>query len=365
MRLPIRSLRICASLLVLVAFTAPVRAELNGGIEIGSKGVKATVLDVTPHADGYELSVKYGDTTNTAISAGIAVNGKFEEAAIAEVAVAIKQYRDKMIAMKVPADRISIVGSSGLFSAIVDKPDAIEANQKVLSAAVQKTVGVKVEFIDARREAELSIMGIMPKKFHDKSVLIDIGGGNTKGGYPLDKGFATMSIPFGSITFTERAKKAEGDFAATAKDLRETLIRPALKKELGNLKELESRKRIYLSGGIVWAACTLSHPEATAAFTPLTVKDIDALLAKIAAGNEFPAPDLSAIKDEAKRKKVESDIATIKKIFPPQQLLAGLHLLRGLASEMKMDAEGTHIYFARYGYLGWILAYVAEKGMKE
>jgi exopolyphosphatase/pppGpp-phosphohydrolase len=366
MRLAFHSLKVWLGVLALVLVAAPARAELHGGIEIGAKGVKATVLDVTPHADGYELSVKLGDTYNTALSAGIAKTGAFEEKAIADTITAIKQFRDKMLNdLKVPAGHISIVGSSGLFSAIVDKPDAVEANQKVLSAAVQKAVGVKMDFIDAKREAELSIAGIMPKKFHRESVLIDIGGGNTKGGYPLEMGYATMSIPFGTVTFTEKVKKADGDFAAAAKELRESLLRPALKENLKNLKELASRKRVYLSGGIVWAACTLSHPEATSAFTPLTVKDVDALLAKIAAGKEFPAPDLAGIADEAQRKKAASEIEKIKAIFPPQQLLAGLHLLRALASEMSFEDGGKQIFFARHGYLGWILAYVAEKGMKD
>jgi exopolyphosphatase/pppGpp-phosphohydrolase len=348
------------------AATTPARAELHGGIEIGAKGVKATVLDVTPHADGYELSVKFGDSINTTLSEGIAKTGKFDDKAVTDTVAAIKQFRDRMIKeMNVPAERISIVGSSGLFSAIVDKPDAIEANQKLLATAIQEAVGVKLDFIDAKREAELSIAGIMPKKFHRESVLIDIGSGNTKGGYPIEKGYATMSIPFGTVTFTEKVKKSEGDFAATAKELRESLLRPALKEELKNLKDLAARKRIYLSGGIVWAACTLSHPEATSAFTPLTVKDIDALLDKIAAGKEFPAPDLAGIADEAKRKKAESEIARIKTTYNPQLLLAGLQVLKALASEMNLDDADKKVYFARHGYLGWILAFVAEKGMKE
>jgi len=352
--------------LCLTVVAAPARAELHGGIEIGAKGVKATVLDVTPHADGYELSVKSGEAINTTLSAGIAKSGKFDDKAIDDTIAAIKTFRDRMIKdMHVPAERISIVGSSGLFAAVVDKPDAIATNQKLLAAAIEKGFGMKIDFIDAKREAELSIAGIMPKKFHAQSVLIDIGSGNTKGGYPTEKGYATMSTPFGTVTFTEKIKKVEGDFTANAKALRESTLRPAFKEDLKQLRDIASRKRIYLSGGIVWAACTLSHPEATSAFTPLTVKDIDALLAKIAAGAEFPVPDLSGIADEQQRKKAESEIARIKTTFPPQQLLAGLHLLKALASEMNLEDADKRIFFARHGYLGWILAYVAEKGMKE
>ena len=361
--LSLNRIRLLIATVAFFASATTARAELHGGIEIGAKGVKATVLDITPHADGYELSVKSGESINTTLSAGIAKNGKFDDKAIEETVAAVKQFHNRMTKdMKVPPERISIVGSSGLFSAIVDKPEAIAANQKVLAEAVQNAVGVKMDFIDAKREAELSIAGIMPKKYHAQSVLIDIGSGNTKGGYPADKGFATMSTPFGTVTFTERIRKAEGDFAKTAKDLRESLLRPALREDLKNLTDLKSRKRVYLSGGIVWAACTLSHPEATSAFTPLSVKDIDALLDKIAAGKEFPMPDLTAIADEAKRKKATAEIERIKSTFTPQQLLAGLHLLKALSSEVNFEQEGMQVFFARHGYLGWLLAYVTEKG---
>jgi exopolyphosphatase/pppGpp-phosphohydrolase len=304
------------------------------------------------------------ETANTTLAAGVAKTGKFDPKVIDDTAAAVKGFYEKMKTVHgIAADRISVVGSSGLFAAIQEKPELIEANQKALADAVAAAVNVKIQYISAKREAELSIEGIMPRKYRDAAILIDIGSGNTKGGYKAaDGAFATMSAPFGTVTFSERVKKAEGNYAEAAKSLRESLLRPSFEKELATLKEIDKRRRVYLSGGIVWAASTFSRPGESSAFTRLTVADIDGLLAKLAARNEYPTPELASIADEAKRKNAAEEIEKVKKVFTPDQLHAGLHLLKALAAEMKLDREGEEVYFARHGYLGWILAYVAEKG---
>jgi hypothetical protein len=358
-----RAGRLLLAVSLLVALAAPARAELHGGIEIGAKGVKATVVDVAPAGDSYELAVKLAETANTTLSAGIAKEGKFDPKVVVETAAAVKGFRDKMKDLGVAPERIYVVGSSGLFAPIQDKADQVVENQKALAFAVAEAVGVKMDFISAKREAELSIVGIVPRKHQDSGILVDIGSGNTKGGYrTADGGLVTMSAPFGTVTFTERVKKAGGDFGPAAKGLRESLLAPTFAKELAGLKELDSRKRIYMSGGIVWATSTLACPGQSGAFTPLRVAEIDGLLAKFAASNEFPAPNLGEIGGEAKRKKAAAEIEKVKGVFSPEQLHAGLHLLKALATEMKWDQGEKQVAFARHGYLGWILSYVTEKG---
>src|SRR5262249_46841679 len=50
----------------------PARAELHGGIEIGAKGVKATVIDARPGPDGLAVKVLLAGTHNSTLVAGIA-----------------------------------------------------------------------------------------------------------------------------------------------------------------------------------------------------------------------------------------------------------------------------------------------------
>jgi hypothetical protein len=81
---------------ILLLLAAPLRADVFGGIEIGGKGVKATVLEVLPGED-LDVKVKFSDTTNTAMAAGIAKTGSFDPAAVAETAKAVAAYREKFV----------------------------------------------------------------------------------------------------------------------------------------------------------------------------------------------------------------------------------------------------------------------------
>jgi hypothetical protein len=343
---------------------ATARAEVHGGIEIGAKGIKATVLDVTSDTDGFELTIKLAETTNTTLVAGLARTGQFDPKTVEETASAVGRYFNKMKAdFQAPPERIYIVGSSGLFSPVQDKPDQVKANQQTLSEAIRKATGATMAFIDAKREVELSIVGIVPRKYRDQAVLLDIGSGNTKGGYVSTRNQITsISIPYGTVSFEELVKKAGGSFADAAISLRDEKVAPALKKEFSAATDMTTRARVYLSGGIVWATATLTHPEETSKFTPLAVKDIDDLQRRLSSSpGKFPSPDLTAIGDEPKRKRALAEIQNVQKVYSPEQLLAGTHVLKAVGTEMQLESGKKEIYFARYGYLGWILAYVMEK----
>jgi hypothetical protein len=340
------------------------RAEVHGGIEIGAKGIKATVLDIAATPDGFEVAIKLADTTNTRLVAGIARTGSFDPRAVEETATAVARYVNRMKSeFQVDSDRIYVVGSSGLFSPIQDKQERVQQNQQVLAEAVRMAAGASLAFIDDRREAELSIVGILPRQFQDQAVLIDIGSGNTKGGYVGARNeIVTVSVPYGTASFAELVQKAGGSFAEQAATLRDKELAPALKQQLSSRPEVTARPRVYLSGGIVWATATLTHPEETRAFTPLSVKDFDDLEKCLVANPEaFPAPSLSVITDVAKRYLAAVEIQRVRKVYSPEQLLAGVQILKALADGMQFEADHKQLYFARHGYLGWILAYVAEK----
>jgi exopolyphosphatase/pppGpp-phosphohydrolase len=219
-------------------------------------------------------------------------------------------------------------------------------------------------FINVRREAELSVAGVVPGKFRKEAVLIDVGSGNTKGGYfGTDNQICTFSVPFGTVSFAELVTGAGGSFPDQVRKLREEKLAPAVKKQLATAVEMTTRRRVYLSGGIVWATATLTHPEDRRAFTPLTVTDIDDLHKRLAAEpGKFPRTDLSAIADEGKEQQAREEIEKVKKVYTPEQLLAGLQVLKALADEMQLAAGEKQVYFARHGSLAWILGYVVEKG---
>jgi exopolyphosphatase/pppGpp-phosphohydrolase len=337
------------------------RAALHGGVEIGSTGVKAIVLDVTQGPNGLRAKRLGGGTFNTSLSEGIAKDGTFDPKALAATAAAVKKYVEEIEGKhKVPNENIYVVGSSGIFSAIEKDEKAVKARQDELAQAIKKATGRTMDFITVQRESELSIIGIVPRAYQNVSLLIDIGGGNTKGGY-LDgtKKYVTFGVPYGTKTFTVAAEKRSKDpVKGTALAAAEAL-RPALRSQVKEHPALAGRERVYLSGGACWALANFAKPTDRSGYAALTAKDIDAyrgmLLSK---PGEYPTVDLSSL-SKKDRADAEKDLTQIKKNFTPAQLLAGAEILASLASEMKL--EGKKMYFARNGQFGWILAYAAMK----
>lgn len=354
------------SLLALCCFLAPanLRAAVHAGIEIGGKGVKATVVEVTGEGEDMVFKTKLSHTTNTALSAGVAKDGRFAPDAMSETARAVKAYYQRIRKdFDVPAAHIYVVGSSGLFAPIQDKPELIKKNQDALAEVVKEKTGLTPTFISARREAELSILGELPRGRRKTGLLIDIGGGNTKGGYLAAPGkFATFNVPFGTVTFTEYAKKKDAAAPKALVELAQKTLPPLLKKELAGLPELAKRDRIYLSGGVVWAVTTFAHPGDGRPYTPLTLKDVEQVEAKLlAAPGAYPTTDLAAVTDGKSRRRAEAELARVKKVYRAENLLGGIQVLKSAMQEVGGE---KHFYFVRQGYLGWILAYVTEAAEK-
>jgi exopolyphosphatase/pppGpp-phosphohydrolase len=341
-----------------------VRAEVHGGIEIGGKGVKATVLDVTGGADGYDIKSLLAKTQNTAIVKGLADTGRFDAGAVAETAAAVAQFAELMRTdYKVPTERLYVVGSSGLFSAIESKPEAIKVNQELLADAVERASHLKMSFIDVDREVELSITGTVPTKYLDTALLLDVGSGNTKGGYRAGAGqCVSMGIPYGSITYSDLVRKRAGNgaYEVTAVALRQEILEPALRKALEGKEGQLKRDRIYLSGGACWALATLIHPGDRGAYVALTADDVDAYCKQLLdAPGVFPSLDLSTISDPVVRAAAEKEIAQVKNVYKVPQLLGGAEILKALATTY--DFGSKKVFFARNAQSAWIIAYVVEK----
>ena len=219
-------------------------AEKRGGIEIGSKGVKMTVI---------ELGEKPGDASkvvdtgiiDTTIASGAAKTGKFSPEAIQETAAAAGVFAKKLRGdMGLKPDQIVVVGSSGLPSA---------ENRKDLVDAVKAATGLPaMDFITTEREIDLTIAGTVPRAEWESSALVDVGSGNTKGGlFTSDGGEEHLSLPVGSVTLVDRvAKQAPGKpFEEALGPLRTTMLDAPLAAQVKANPELAKRPTVFLVGG--------------------------------------------------------------------------------------------------------------------
>ncbi len=348
--------------------------NLFGGVEIGSKGVKATAIEVSRGEEGYNVKLVYSEVINTTIMQ--LKDNKFAPEVIKETAAAVNKLVMRMQnEYKLLPSHISIIGSSGLRA---DNPSD-------LIKAVKEATGKDMDFLDVESEVQLSIAGTVPQRYRTKygwtdnrgvSMLVDIGSGNTKGGYQIlrqtnagagsDYDYVTVGIPKGTVSFTNEVNKAIGEnsdlavFAEKARELAPKSVAGAMRSEMERKPGLFNRRRVYLTGGIVWAATTILRPADRRAYVPLTTADINQFYALVHNPQALQAalnPDLSrTIKNAALRKEAEKELESVRNAFTPKNLIAGSEILKAVSAEFNLPTK--RIRFARYGYLSWILSYV-------
>jgi hypothetical protein len=356
--------------------------NLYGGIEIGSKGVKATILEAqysqSQNADGSGRSIKEImplETTNTNIMDGLDKEGNFAKAVFEDTLKAVEDYYQKMQKQHVSLGQIYIIGSSGL-------QKANQTSRDLLSNRVIEVTKIKMTFLNVQDEVKYSIVGIIPKEHRSSAFLMDIGSGNTKGGYiensDVNDRYVIAEATLGTLTATNEMKKAaDAEKQKTAANPKETddetnnvlyaervraqIFEPALSKDIASKGGFVNRKRMYLSGGMSWVLATLTHPgeSDSAGMVRLTVQDINdfTYLAKINP-QKLLNPDLSKIKDDATRKRVEKEIQKIGDDFNQMNLMAGGELLQAIVNVCKLKDKDKSIYFARFAQTGWLNKFI-------
>lgn len=353
------------------ALSAPTvpSGELYGGIELSDEGVKAIALQVSQGAPVPGFRLIYQEIFPLRL--GRTSDGEFPPQTSADAARAVSTaYARLRQRYRVPPERIYFIGSSRLEA---DHPPD-------LKAAIRGATGLTLDFMDALTEVQMSIAGTIPRteKVGDTSidnrstsVLIHIGSAGTQGGYEMLKyspsdspsfDFVVMNIPQGVVSYANEISRAVGPssseytFARQVKATGALTFRQALRKEMESKPGLVHRKRVFLTGALVWAMATLLYPEDRQAFVPITYDNITQFADRLARSpKELAYRDVSFIRDRRLRQEVEQDMEEIRVIFTPQQLIAGAEMLKAAAEELKWQEK--KILFARLD-LGSILSHI-------
>jgi hypothetical protein len=348
----------------------PPTAELYGGIEISPRVVRLIALRISDRGDGPSLKVIH--STSLPIPAGtIAKEGKLTSDYIRAAAqTVLGAFRQLQQQHRVPESQIHILGLSDFSAANLDE----------FRDEIADKTGRPAAFVNAETETELSIAGIIPRRYRvgnktfdnrGISMLLDVGSTSLRGGYqqikPRTQGqpefeFVTWSIPKGAASFAADVTAAAGESADLATYARRTqnvgaAIRPLLQAQTSAKPALLNRKKIYLTGGIVWTMMVLLHPEDQSNFTTITSEDINTFYNRALLDAEsLMNPDLSKIPDEASRNEMRRARDSIKQTYSPKSLIAGAELLRLLATELQF--QNRTIIYPRYAWLARILSYV-------
>ena len=180
---------------------------LYGGIEIGNKGIKITIIDLK-NAEKRDFKIKDFWTENTGIDKPINENGILTINGINEVGnVVNKHYKKLLNDFKILDSHIFIVASSGI---------AMSRNTNELVAKIKQLTNKNLDVLLPEMEAKLLFEGSVPSNLIENALVINIGSGNTNGGYlkKMESNntlFEPIRLELGTLTLTEKILKSTKD----------------------------------------------------------------------------------------------------------------------------------------------------------
>lgn len=335
--------------------------DMYAGIEIGAKGIKLSVIEVKLSKDRQYDYTLVTDTSINTDAAALSYQSEKETADAIDVLWNILKTRHQ-----IPSDKVHIVISSGLMQEL-DKYNKVDYFANIIRPkSLDKSI--KITFITPEQEAQLSLLGIVPQKHRFSATQLDVGSGNTKGGYYNDnRNFIPVTFPLGTKSFQRLIEsKTEGDlndYVKTAEQMWRDSLRGTVMNEFYIKRDIRNRDIMYISGGIVWSIISLMHPEsANTNYTEITPNDISQFRKLVFSDFEkLTNPDLSFITDPAQNKNATKNVGRVLKTYDRKALMAGTIWLDDLIHEINTINPSKKFIYAKYAYVGWISGYIIKK----
>ena len=346
-------------------------STVYAGIEVGSKGVKMSLLELGKDS-------KTSGTFN--ILKDSSVNTDFisftQPTFTATLNGLSSLYSTAITKYNIPSNRVFTVVSSGVKLQAEKEEKTSWVTNLVDSFKIKiKEPKRRVEVVDALQEARLSHLGIVPASKRFSTFLIDIGSGNTKGGYfPMDDNttdFKLFTFNWGTKSVTNAAEKKMDEFDKTIANYKSQLNRTLLSIENAELIYAVNSSGAYnmndyiaFSGGIVWAAATLLQPDQIDnPVVTVTFEDVQRL-------TEVLYSDYASLSEVELIKKIKNpnldknaiakEIKRVHSVFDQKSMMAGAGLLLKIMRQFKSVYESKGFFFVKNGQVGWVSAYVDQ-----
>ncbi len=343
--------------------------NIYAGIEVGSKGVKMSFVELDRDgADDADLKIIKDTSINTDFISFTQPTYQATLAALNSLyEVAVKQNN-------IPVANVFTAISSGV-NVQAQKEDKLSWIDQLIKAFRfnNSEPERKMTIIDVKEEARLSHLGIVPEARRYNTFLIDIGSGNTKGGYfPYGntKDFQLFQLTWGTkSTFNAVEKIQNGDKSIEN-------FTSQLSRVLGGAEKNEivyavnasgafpKSDNIAFSGGIAWAVANLVAPELNDnSVVPVSYEDVAAFIDKLSK-NPGLYSDYYIVKTLPENTpdldKIAKDIKQVNKVFDQRSLLAGAGLLLKIMRQFDGVYERKKFYLVKNGAVGWISAFVNQ-----
>ncbi len=341
--------------------------EVYAGVEIGAKGVKLSVIDVKMSRDGENDFTLKMDTSINSDAAALSYQSEKETHDAIRILYTIIRTK-----FQVPAARTHIVISSGLKQEL-DKYNKVEYFANVIRPK-ELDPKIRIGYITVDQEAELSFKGIVPSINRLTANQIDVGSGNTKGGYiSSNRNFIPVTFPLGTKSFQRLVEeklpagstKME-DYLRTAEKIIIDSIGRTIVYQFRDKTDFKSRDMVYISGGIVWCIASLMHPDQIrqnqVELTPQDIADFRKLV--YSDYDKLIKPDLRGM-SYSDQQASQANINRAVKTYDQKALLAGTIWLDEVVKEINKINTNKKFIFPRYAYVGWISGYIMDKISKQ
>ncbi|MEZ0485705.1 tetratricopeptide repeat protein [Fibrella aquatica] len=325
------------------------------GIDIGSSGIKLAIFSTKLEDGFYTKSIRSKpDSPNVTLISGTPQSFDAGRAVL-------RAYVDSIRRHNIPGERIYVAFSSGINDGLGKQPGLRRKLYDLLTAELPKGVLCDT-MLTAAREAELYTVGAIPRKMWTSTSCMDIGSGNTKGGfYDENRRFHAVSFPVGtkslptlidngrSLSIEQYRQEAQRVIKAIA----DSTLNTAVNTELTGLQQ---RRTVGFGGGIAWALVTYLHPEkAGLTAIPLTASDVEKF--KRLALTNYQAllhPDLTDLTDKKIRSKAEKDLVNAQSQFNEKQIIAGALWLEAIVRAYDNTDVPKRLVFIRDSDIGWV-----------
>lgn len=356
-----------------VCAQSPFKTRFNNsiiyaGIEVGSKGVKMSVVEMGRNAQSSgafqvlkDTSVNTDFISFTPASSEATLNGLSSL-----FAKAVDEY-------KIPSDRVYTVISSGVkVQAEKDnKNDAINNLIRDFRTRIKEPQR-QVEVVDVIAEARLSHLGIVPANRRYTTFLIDIGSGNTKGGYFPNgntRDFKLFQLNWGTKSVANETEKRCDEFDKTLANYNKQLVRVLTGVENSELIYAVNASGAYplsdniaFSGGIAWAVATLIHPEQAGKASVAVTYDEVKRFSEQLFSNYASLSDTELLKanPQADAATLKAEVKRVHQVFDQRALMGGTGLLLKIMRQFTSVYESKGFQLVKNGQVGWISAYVDQ-----
>lgn len=345
--------------------------KVYAGIEVGSKGVKMSLVEIgSDEQNNPAFHILKDSSVNTDFIS-------FSPAAFnATLNGLTGMYKTVLEQYSIPSDKVFTVVSSGV-NIQAEKSGNIPLIKSLADSFRSKInePGREVEIVDVLEEARLSHLGIVPDAKRFNTFLIDIGSGNTKGGYFPDgtgtEKFKLFQLTWGTKSVANAAEKKLAD-DNTVTNFRNQLYRvlagsadDEIIYAVNESGAYNINDNIAFSGGIAWSLATLISPELIEnPVIPVTYQEVEIFYNKIFSEYQsLSSQELVKSLDDPTLDKqaIGKEVDRVNKVFDQRSLLAGTGLLLKIMRQFEGIYEKKDFYLVKNGQVGWISAYVKKR----